>query len=563
MKLLSPPDEGGVVMRSKSAYWQAGSLALACVLTFARPSPAQQASCEAAFTGDPISGCASLLVTFSTQTKDAMAYSWQFPGGYPSTATGQGPHTVDYSAPGVYSVQLIVTCRDQSADTLMRRNYITVSDCPTAIGETVWQDDNGNGIQDAGESGLPNVPTALYKSNGTLVATTLTDVNGGYLFSGLDYGNYYVQFTLLSGYVFSAKDQGSDDSKDSDADPSTGNTDVFFLASDVTDRTRDAGMIPDIQRMEIDTWMDVCYTLDLSIPGVGKSTVSLIGTAVQHVSVGPAGQASDTDGDGRDQVQTELATLNLSGMDPLFGSVVLRLNPSRASYGEIEEHANVTPGILDLPPFTATGMADSYFEALFEIQLTDMGLCLRNEPPVHFHAVIGHKPSLNFNVHTAIMLYPEPLYRVTCGIGAWTLPSPPPDPKAYLAGMAACDPQTQTGETDTWLDVCYAVQLNVPGLGVSTVNLSGTAVQHVSVGPAGEASDTDSDGRDQAQTALTTLNLTGMDPLFGSVSLRLDPSRVSFGEIEEHANVTPGILDLPPFRASGAATSFFDVFLEI
>lgn len=67
-----------------------------------------------------------------------------------------------------------------------------------AIGNIVWFDDgagggtSNNGILDGGEVGVQNVTVELYTSTGTLVATTVTDVNGYYEFDQLYPGTYYV-----------------------------------------------------------------------------------------------------------------------------------------------------------------------------------------------------------------------------------------------------------------------------------------------------------------------------------------------------------------------------------
>ena len=51
------------------------------------------------------------------------------------------------------------------------------------IGDFVWNDLNGNGIQDAGEPGIPNVTVQLFNCGGTVpIAITTTDANGNYLF---------------------------------------------------------------------------------------------------------------------------------------------------------------------------------------------------------------------------------------------------------------------------------------------------------------------------------------------------------------------------------------------
>jgi len=62
-----------------------------------------------------------------------------------------------------------------------------------SIGNYVWVDENSDGYQDAGEPGLPNVRVNLYNSAGTVVATTVTDAHGGYLFTNLSPGAYFVR----------------------------------------------------------------------------------------------------------------------------------------------------------------------------------------------------------------------------------------------------------------------------------------------------------------------------------------------------------------------------------
>lgn len=68
-----------------------------------------------------------------------------------------------------------------------------------AIGDRVWNDANGDGIQDMGEVGLPGVTVSLYEVidvGGTptevFLGVTVTDENGNYLFEGLDDGDYAV-----------------------------------------------------------------------------------------------------------------------------------------------------------------------------------------------------------------------------------------------------------------------------------------------------------------------------------------------------------------------------------
>ncbi|TCP53843.1 LPXTG-motif cell wall-anchored protein/uncharacterized repeat protein (TIGR01451 family) [Tumebacillus sp. BK434] len=68
------------------------------------------------------------------------------------------------------------------------------------LGDTVWFDADGDGVQDAGENGVNGVLVSLYNNSGTLLTTTTTATIGGkdgvYLFEKLNPGTYEVRFTL-------------------------------------------------------------------------------------------------------------------------------------------------------------------------------------------------------------------------------------------------------------------------------------------------------------------------------------------------------------------------------
>jgi len=105
----------------------------------------------------------------------------------------------------------------------------------------VWEDVNGNGVQDQGESGLYNVTVELHGCDGLLAASTATDVKGYYIFSSVMPGSYYVEFVAPAGYLFCPKGQGGDATRDSDADVD-GRTDCFNLLAGENDVVRDAGL---------------------------------------------------------------------------------------------------------------------------------------------------------------------------------------------------------------------------------------------------------------------------------------------------------------------------------
>ncbi|RLC11727.1 MAG: hypothetical protein DRI57_18540, partial [Deltaproteobacteria bacterium] len=119
-----------------------------------------------------------------------------------------------------------------------------------ALGDYVWRDLNGDGIQDRNpdgepvEPGMPGVTVRLYDANDELVGTTTTDENGFYGFADLAPGDYIVEFDLPSGYEFSLPAQGGDTDLDSDPDPETGRTGLVTLGSGDALTDVDAGLSP-------------------------------------------------------------------------------------------------------------------------------------------------------------------------------------------------------------------------------------------------------------------------------------------------------------------------------
>jgi hypothetical protein len=67
-----------------------------------------------------------------------------------------------------------------------------------SIGDRVWNDVNGNGVQDSGEAGTNGVTVQLLNSAGTVLATTTTSGNGNYTFSNLLTGTYTVKIVTSS-----------------------------------------------------------------------------------------------------------------------------------------------------------------------------------------------------------------------------------------------------------------------------------------------------------------------------------------------------------------------------
>jgi hypothetical protein len=114
-----------------------------------------------------------------------------------------------------------------------------------ALGDRVWEDLDGDGVQAGGEPGVADVEVRAFEcGTDRLVATTRTDAQGYYEFDSLAPGAYYVQFELPLGRAFTAPYQGGDPALDSDADPDTGRTDCVSLAAGERDPDLDAGLLP-------------------------------------------------------------------------------------------------------------------------------------------------------------------------------------------------------------------------------------------------------------------------------------------------------------------------------
>jgi len=135
-----------------------------------------------------------------------------------------------------------------------------------------------------------------------------------------------------------------------------------------------------------------------------SETVVVSGPTTVEVDLG---SLADADSDGREDIQTEIVSMDLTGHSSLLGRVELRLrdpakDPLQRTLGEIEEKLNVQAGRLDLPgtdppfcvepiPANCVGtMADSFFDVYFEVEAG--GLVLHNRTPKHMEAIISQKP---------------------------------------------------------------------------------------------------------------------------------------------------------------------------
>jgi fimbrial isopeptide formation D2 family protein/uncharacterized repeat protein (TIGR01451 family) len=160
--------------------------------------------------------------------------------GYLLTIPNQGSDDAIDSDPDIISgvTPLVVLQSGDGTTTTVDAGMYT----PTLLGDFVWEDRNGNGIQDAGEPGIDDVLVELLDQNGDLLTTTTTIGGGSYMFTNLDPGTYSVRFNLPDGFVFTFPNEGGDDTEDSDADRTTGETQQVTIISQELNNTLDAGM---------------------------------------------------------------------------------------------------------------------------------------------------------------------------------------------------------------------------------------------------------------------------------------------------------------------------------
>ncbi len=132
------------------------------------------------------------------------------PAGYiPTLANVGSDPTIDSSTSPV-TVTLVPGQKTLDVD------FGFVTGCTGSIGDRVWNDANQNGIQDAGEAGIPGVKVTL-KVNGSTFNSTTTDANGNYTFTGLCAGAYTVEVETPTGFAASPTFGTSDATLDSDA----------------------------------------------------------------------------------------------------------------------------------------------------------------------------------------------------------------------------------------------------------------------------------------------------------------------------------------------------------
>ncbi len=143
-----------------------------------------------------------------------------------------------------------------------------------AIGDRVWEDVNGNGIfEPATEAGVNGIVVSLLSNTGVVLAVTVTDEKGYYIFDHLVAGTYSVLFGALpTGQAYTLQNtSGSTNANDSDAGVN-GQTQPINLASSEVNLTIDAGIVTEAIIGDF-VWLD---TNNNGVQNVGEAGVENI-----------------------------------------------------------------------------------------------------------------------------------------------------------------------------------------------------------------------------------------------------------------------------------------------
>lgn len=98
------------------------------------------------------------------------------------------------------------------------------------VGNYVWHDGNGDGLQSIDEAPISGVCVNLYDAEtDELISNTSTDSNGYFGFNLEPEKRYYIKIIRPAGMEFTHQDVGGDDNIDSDANTETGLTPIFSL----------------------------------------------------------------------------------------------------------------------------------------------------------------------------------------------------------------------------------------------------------------------------------------------------------------------------------------------
>ncbi len=218
------------------------------------------------------------------------------------------------------------------------------SPCSGKMGDFVWEDLNGNGLQDVGEPGIDGVTVHLRKSDNTMIATTTTSVDPGgkdgyYQFDGICTGDYIVEVVIPVGYLYT-KPCGNDQSipNDSNCNPAL----VKLPWNDSSNQTIDFGFVKAIPKVTIVKYTNGADANDPNAAGVPN--IAAGGTVTWTYKVTNTGNVSVP----KAQV---VVTDNQTGVTPAYDSELSGNGDASFDPGEVLQYeATGTAVNLVAPP---------------------------------------------------------------------------------------------------------------------------------------------------------------------------------------------------------------------
>ena len=181
------------------------------------------------------SGISGVTVSLKTNDVTVAATVTASDGSFAFTGLLPGSYTLVETDPAGYfstsdnQLGVAVTSGQESG------GHVFLDAQPGRVGDFVWEDVDGDGLQDAGEPGLSNVVVRLTDPEGKEISTNLTGTAGSYAFTNLAAGVYFVQILNPAGYTGTVARVGTDADVDSDGDAAGWSWPVLVASGEVRD----------------------------------------------------------------------------------------------------------------------------------------------------------------------------------------------------------------------------------------------------------------------------------------------------------------------------------------